>query len=393
MTGPDKRQAVVYFGNDWDAENRTSSHQIAMQLNLRCRLIYIECPGLRRPSSSSRDLRKIFAKIAKSFKGVRVAGDMSVYTLFQLPFHGSAIARKFNRRVVAWQVRRILRLLKTQAPILWFVVPHLSYLPDAFPQCFTVYYCVDKYAALPGVDAAAVAEMDLTMTMRAGAVFVASERLFEEKRELRPDCVFSPHGVAFEHFSRAATRTASPRPADLPPWPGPVVGFFGLLESWIDLELIAYMAERHPNWMILLIGHQAVNVDVLRQFTNVVMIGRKRFADLPEYGRYFDVAILPYRLTDQVIFSNPIKLREYLAMGKPVVSVRFPHAEAFASIVYLADGHAEFAAQVERALREDSADAVHRRMASVQSYTWAARAETALAHVDSQALQHVRRPS
>jgi glycosyltransferase involved in cell wall biosynthesis len=369
--------SILYFGNDWDAENRTSSHQMALRLNAKADLLYVECPGLRRPSGSARDLRKLLDKIRKTLAGPRIAGGMRVYTLFQMPFHGSALARYLNRALVGWQIRRLRRSLAHEQPILWFVVPHLPYLPRAFPDCFSAYYCVDKYAAIPGVDSHAVAAMDAELTRVADLVFVASEKVLTEKSRVRSDVQLSPHGVDFEHFSKAA-ELSSKRPADLPEWPGKVVGFFGLIEDWIDLDLLAHIAMRHPDWLIVLIGHEAVDVSRLRALPNVALLGKKPFAELPTYGRLFDVALLPYRPTEQVIHSNPIKLREYLAMGKPVVCKRFPHAEQFAHVVYLADDRDEFVAQIERAIVEDSPQAIRRRMDSVRTSTWEARAEAAL---------------
>jgi len=375
-------RAILYFGNDWDAENRTSSHQIALQLRKLTEIVYIECPGLRRPAATARDARKLINKLRKVFAGPRSANGLQVYTLLQLPFHGSAFMRWLNRRLVSWQVGRIRRHVSSRKPpVLWFVIPHVCYLPQLHADCPTVYYCIDKYAALPGVDPQAVAAMDAVLTTDADLLFVASEKLLEEKRRQRPDAIWSPHGVDFDLFSQAAGRRGGSRPEDLPSWPGPIVGFFGLLESWIDLQLLAYLAARRPDWLILLIGQERVDISPLRAHSNIQRIGRKPFAELARYGQFFDVGMLPYRLTEQVINSNPIKLREYLAMGKPVVSVRFPHAEGFGQLVYLADNYEDFLLAIERALREDSADLRRARMDSVRDTTWAARASASLQHV------------
>jgi glycosyltransferase involved in cell wall biosynthesis len=378
----DLGRAVLYFGNDWDAENRTSSHQIALQLRHWSELIYIECPGLRPPAAKGRDARKLIDKIRKACRGPRERDGMRIHTLLQLPFHGNALMRWINERIVKLQVDRIARNLRHKtAPVLWFAVPHISYLPRLLPDCASVYYCVDKFAALPGVDAVAVQRMDEVLTRAASLVFVASETLLSGKVRVRPDCILSPHGVDFELFSSAAAIGDTPRPADLPRWPGPVIGFFGSLESWIDLELVALLAQQRPQWLIVLIGHAAVDVSKLRRYPNVVLTGRKKFNQLPGYGRFFDVCMLPYLPTEQVINSNPIKLREYLAMGKPVVSVRFPHAEQFSELIYIAAGRDDFVVQTERALREDSAELRAQRMDSVRGSTWKARAHEAFERV------------
>jgi glycosyltransferase involved in cell wall biosynthesis len=220
--------------------------------------------------------------------------------------------------------------------------------------------------------------MDESLTRVADLVFVASETLLADKRPVRPDCILSPHGVDFDLFGASNLSDGAPRPRDLPEWQGPVIGFFGLLESWIDLDLLAHIAKHRPGWLIVLIGHEAVDVSRLRPFPNIVLTGKKKFRDLPAYGRRFDVCMLPYLPTEQVINSNPIKLREYLAMGKPVVSIRFPHAEQFRDLIYLSDGYNDFVAQTERALLEDSDELRARRVDAVRGTTWKARAQSAL---------------
>ena len=372
---PQADRSILYFGNDWDAENRTSSHQVALQLNALTELVYIECPGLRKPAATARDLRKLVNKVRKTLRGPRHQDGMQIHTLLQIPLHGSRVMRWINRRLVSWQVSRIrARLRRREPPILWFVIPHVYYLASLQRDCPSVYYCIDKYAALPGVDAAAVGAMDAALTRDATVMFVASEKLLEDKRAVRADVLLSPHGVDFTAFNTKPSGI----PADLPAWRGPVIGFFGLIESWIDLELLAYLARHRPAWLIVLVGHAAVDVGVLRDLPNVLLLGPRPFRALPAYGHRFDVCLLPYRLTEQVINSNPIKLREYLAMGKPTVSVRFPHAQGFADVIRLADDHADFLRQVELALGDGGDRARDARIAAVRDSTWAARARTAL---------------
>src|SRR5262249_1176012 len=145
--------------------------------------------------------------------------------------------------------------------------------------------------------------MDDSLTRCAEVVFVASEKQLEEKRSLRPDCVLSPHGVDFQHFNSVALRDGVSRPSDLPGWQGAIIGFFGLIEAWIDLGLIAKIGQRRPAWLIVLIGRQAVDVSAFLGPPTILMLGRKPFSELPSYGRFFDVGLLPYHCTAQVIHS------------------------------------------------------------------------------------------
>ena len=116
----------------------------------------------------------------------------------------------------------------------------------------------------------------------------------------------------------------------------PIIGFYGLIEAWIDLDLVAFLAEQRPDWTFLMIGRLATDPGRLRHLGNVVFAGPQPYAALPDWARAFDVAIIPYRLTRQVVNSAPLKLREYLATGKPIVSVSTPEIDRFAHCVRIA---------------------------------------------------------
>jgi glycosyltransferase involved in cell wall biosynthesis len=127
-----------------------------------------------------------------------------------------------------------------------------------------------------------------------------------------------------------------------------------------------------------MIGRLAVDSSVVKGLSNVVFTGPKPYRTLAQWARAFDVAIMPYKRTMQVLTSNPLKLREYLATGKPVVGVPIPETSRFGDCVRLADGPEEFRAAIEDALASDSAADVQRRMAAVAGMSWDARVEEVL---------------
>src|SRR5262249_20502471 len=142
-------------------------------------------------------------------------------------------------------------------PITWFVVPHSGHLCGRLGECLSVYYCIDDYAALPDVDAEAVEAMDDDLTRRADIVFVASETLLERKRSFNAATFHSPHGVDVAHFAEAS-RADRPVPEEIVKLAKPVAGFFGLIESWIDLDLVATLAKARPHVNFVMIGRVAI---------------------------------------------------------------------------------------------------------------------------------------
>jgi glycosyltransferase involved in cell wall biosynthesis len=158
----------------------------------------------------------------------------------------------------------------------------------------------------------------------------------------------------------------------------PVIGFFGLVAEWVDLELIAFMARARPGWSFLLVGHVAADTSALTGVGNVTLVGPQPYASLPGWAKSFDVALIPYRDVRQTRNANPLKLREYLAAGRPVVSTPNSDVERFRDWVKVAQSGPEFLAQVEAALSEDSAERARARRSAVASLTWTARAQSVL---------------
>ncbi len=377
-------QTILYFGNDWSAENRTSSHHVARWLASRYRVIYVECPGLRAPKGTGRDLRKVLAKVRLGLSGPRPQPEgPSVQTLLQVPLHRFPWVRRLNRVLMLWQLRRTLTQLGVRAPVTWFVLPHLAGIVGQLGDRLSVYYCIDDYASLPDVDAAAVRQMDEELTRRADLVFVASETLLETKRRLNPETHVSPHGVDFAHFARAQD-PALPVPDDIAALPRPVVGFFGLIERWIDLGLVHWLAEQRPHWTFLMIGRVAVPDAEVPRRPNLVYLGRRPYESLPAYGKAFSAALIPYHLTPQVLHANPIKLREYLAMGKPIVSVSTPEIDKFSAHVRIGRSREELLAHLDAAVEVGLTPSdVAAQTALASTMTWDANLRRVIERVES----------
>jgi glycosyltransferase involved in cell wall biosynthesis len=376
---------ILYFGNDWMAENRTSSHHVARWLAKRYNVIYVESPGLRAPKGTGRDMKKLLNKVALALRGPRAQPEgLSVQTLLQVPLHSFSIVRVVNRYLITATLKLLMRLQGIKKPITWFVVPHLASVAGALGEEMSVYYCIDDYASLPDVDPVAVRRMDDELTGKADLVFVASGTLLDGKRALNANTHVSPHGVDYDHFVKAQDPAVEP-PADIAHLPRPLIGFFGLIERWIELDLVAYLARQRPQWSFLMIGRVAVPDSDVPKLPNLHFIGRRPYDALPAYGKAFTAAIIPYHLTPQVINSNPIKLREYLAMGKPIVAVSIPEIDKFKDYVATARTKEEFLAALDGAVANGLTPEQARRQTELAStMTWDANLKRVMTMVEKQ---------
>lgn len=369
------KTSVVYFGNEWFAENRTSSHHIARRLSARANLLYVDSPGMRPPSGSKRDVGRIFRKLWQAARPPQwVEPGLWHCTVPQLPWARLPGVRKLNQWFGAWAVRRALRMAGMHDPVLWFHVPHPAFMMDAVPHRGVVYYCIDAYAAMPGVDVEYITHCDRALTERADLVFVAPPALVEGKKAINPSTVYSPHGVDVDLFAQAQ-HPDTVVPAAAAELTGPVIGYFGLIAPWTHVELLVAVAKARPHWTLLLIGFASADVSELQALPNVLMVGPQPYESLPAWAKAFDVAIMPYRLNQMVANNNPLKLREYLATGKPVVSAPTAEVQRFGDLVEVATEPDEFIAAIERALKDTGADRCAARMQAVSGMSWDARVE------------------
>ena len=279
----------------------------------------------------------------------------------QIPLHRFALVRWLNAYLVLWSIRWLMWRHRIRSPIAWFVVPHVASLIGRLHESLSVYYVTDDHASMPGTDRDSIRAMDEKLTREAGIVFVASDTLLDRKLALNPNTHYSPHGVDVEHFGRACD-PGGRVPDDVCQLPQPIIGFFGLVERWVDLGLVRYLAEERPTWSFLMIGRIGVPPEEVPCLPNLHFIGKRSYEDLPDYGRRFTAAILPFALTQEAWHANPLKLLEYLAMGKPVVSVAIPAAEKLGDVIEIAHSREEFLANDETVAAAADQAAVNRRL-------------------------------
>jgi hypothetical protein len=235
-----------------------------------------------------------------------------------------------------------------------------------------VYYCIDEWSHFTYIDGPRMAEMERQLCQRADAVFATAHTLWERRRPLNPETHLALHGVDYDHFA-AALAPETPVAEELAGEARPVIGFFGLIHEWIDLGLIAALAERLPDWTIALVGKSLVDTSVLARFPNVKLLGRKAYAALPSFCKAFSVGIIPFAVNELTRNVNPIKLREYLSAGLPVVSTPLPEVEVYAPACRIARTTDDFISACEEAVRTDTPQRRRERSEAMAGETWEAK--------------------
>ena len=209
---------------------------------------------------------------------------------------------------------------------------------------------------------------------RSDLVVVSSSRLLETKLPHNRNTRLLLHGVDVDHF-RSACSSDIAIPADCPALRHPVIGFFGLVADWVDLAVVRYLATARPEWDFLMIGEIRTDVSALRALPNVYLLGRRDYKSLPGYCKAFDVAILPFVVNELTLAANPLKLREYLAAGLPVVATPLPEVCKLASLVSTAHTPEDFLREIEASLANGKCGPDIATSRAMDGHSWDARIE------------------
>src|SRR5439155_14502295 len=173
------------------------------------------------------------------------------------------------------------------------------------------------------------------------------------------------HGVEVEHFAPERARLAG-IPADLARIKGPIVGFFGDIDdNTVDMRLVGRTARALPDVAFVFVGRFIANPEPIRGLPNVHFLGKKTYEEVPRYGAHFDVAIMPWQRNRWIQYCNPIKLKEYLALGLPVVSIIFPEVFHYQNVIYVACDEEKFVWGIREALAGRGVGNVESRRAQV----------------------------
>lgn len=364
---------IICFAKDW-SEDPTSNNHVMRELARVNRVLWLNSIATRTPVlSSSGDRGKVVRKLASLTRGPElVAENLWVHTPLVLPMPYSRRAALLNRWLLRRSIDQARRKLGMDSFQLW------SFLPTAAPylgqlgESMSVYYCVDEWSQTAGVDQTRIAELEQAICERANLVFTTSRELYERKRVWNAETHLAPHGVDHPHFAAALADDLA-RPEELAAIGGPILGFFGGVNERVDLDLLTHLAERRPDWTIVVIGKISVDVSRLRRLPNVRILGRRPYAALPAYCKAFSVGLIPYLLTPLTRSISPIKLREYLSAGLPVVATPLPDLAAWTEHCSIAATHPEYERAVDRALREDTIDRRRTRSQALRNETWERR--------------------
>jgi glycosyltransferase involved in cell wall biosynthesis len=341
---------IICIASNWFYDP-TSKHHVMRVLSRKNHVIWVNYHGSRRPRATWGDIRSAAGKLRQFIEGPRrVSDNMTVLTPMVIPGSTSPSIVRLNRKLLVRQIRSIIRSLPNAPVQLWSFAPDVDFLVGEFGEETVVYYCVDEFSAFAGYDREAILTCEKRLASGADLVVTTSQALLSAKRGLNRRTVLIPHGVDQSHFSSAMDGSVT-IPGDIAKLPRPILGFWGLIQEWVDADLIAHVAAARPDWSIVLIGEVRRELGALAHLSNVHALGRRPYSQLPAYAKGFDVGLIPFVISDLTRAVNPIKLREYLCAGLPVVSTSLPEVHDQPG-VWKGSDHATFLEACDRAVEE-----------------------------------------
>ncbi len=363
-------------------------HQIMSRLAARNKVLFVEPrPYLRGVWRDWREGRISWADFGTPLV-TQVRGNLWVYhPPAYAPISGRFPLNTLFRWLRETQMKNTMWRLGFRSPILWLYRPNMGDLVGRFGEKLVIYHIVDEYAAYEAEFTtiysesrrASVERSEHALLQAADLVIVTSASLLERKRAYNANMHWVPNGVDYEAFASESLRNAEP-PADLAGLPKPIIGYIGAVNEKLDYDLLRRVAETCASGSLILVGPVDLRLDFTGlhklELPNVHLLGAKPVSEVPRYVHACQVCLMPYKLNEWTAHINPLKLYEYLAAGKPVVSTAIPAVRGFSpGLIYIAENEQAFCQQVCEALAECDAALIRRRQEFASHNTWGDRVE------------------
>ena len=348
--------SFIVFSEDW-GEHASSCQHLFRRIAREHPVLWVNTVGMRTPTLTWTDVKKARLKVAKMLSGTKGGKSARAESLnlrvsqpTMLPFAFSAV-RKWNRRSVVTAVNRAAAVFGIVNPIVVCAVPNACDFVDALNAQRVVYYCVDDFTQWPGLDHQLVREMDRLMIDAADVLVATSTKLETRLSATGKPTYLLQHGVDLDLFGREAPAEH----AILNGIPRPRAGYFGLFNERNDMELIAALARRMPDFSFVFTGPVTADVQALKALPNIHFTGAVPYTELPEVIAGLDVLFIPYLVNDFTDSISPLKLKEYMATGRPVVTTPMAEALPYREHVQIARGADEWERDLRASLSTDVA--------------------------------------
>lgn len=378
---PNQPDILCFSSSDWDGI-WGSRQQVMLRFARRGhRILFVERPiglehWLRYPDFRQRKWRRWQEGVCEVEANLFIA---SLPVLVPGRYYSTAINR-MNQWLTLSVTKRFIKQVGINNPVLWLYNPHQGALIGQFQDRFSVYHCIDEWTAgTQGRKHHIIQTLERELLRKVDIVFANSPPLYAAKRQLNEATHRVPSGVDFEHFAPDTNRALHPQVAVIPT---PRIGYSGHINDRLDYTVLNHLAHSAPQWSFVFVGDTypwTMATPQLRQLAtlpNVHFLGKRPYTEMPAIVQGFDVCLMPYVADDRGHYRSPLKLYEYFAAGKAVVSTSHPEAEEYQDVLYQAETPETFFDCVRSALEESDLPQQQIRIELARQHSWDARVDT-----------------
>ncbi|MGF1762263.1 glycosyltransferase family 1 protein [Aliivibrio kagoshimensis] len=335
QTNNQNQRSMLVFGEDWGGLPSSTQHLISQLISHHdYHIDWVNSIGLRRPKITARDAKRLVRKVVAMFPSNRVkpikhqtdnSGPSNLIYPKTLPAPQSRPIRKLAAHLLSKQISNQTSI--DTETLIWTSLPTAIDTILALPSKGVIYYAGDDFAALTGVDHQTVIAREKLLLEKADLVIAASVAIYHllvQRCGCNKKIRLLPHGVNCKEFMTPASRAL-----DLPNDGQPIAGFYGSISSWLDQALLSEVMARLPNWHFVFIGNIETDITRLRRLPNFIWLGSKPHNQLACYSQHWTASLLPFIDNQQIRACNPLKLQEYILVGKPIISTPFPALQPY----------------------------------------------------------------
>jgi glycosyltransferase involved in cell wall biosynthesis len=375
-------KSIICFGGEdwWYHHPHSKNHLMRRFARAGNKVIFVNSISMGlAPMKSGELLPRVTRKLKSYAKLARTTDEgITVVSPAVVPFFGSRAATAANRQLLKTQIATLARRRGLSNPILWIAIPTAVEVIGQLNESLVIYHVSDKYDANTmdhATDPEFIRQLHERAVTAADLIFYSSRKLFSEATHGREKSFLLEQAVDFDHWSPISRDELSIAEA-VERIPHPRIGYFGAIEPWlIDQELIRMAARERPDWNWIFIGNKSRGLEI-EGLANVHFLPPVSYQDLPSFAAGFDVCVLPWNTeVPFTSYGSAIKVREYLASGKPVVISPLPEYESMSHVLRIGRSRADFLRLVDDALRESGSEKAEARQDAVRNGTWDARAE------------------
>ena len=365
----------IVFSDDWGVHPSSSQHIFKFLLPDH-KVAWLNTVGMRRPTLTRHDFGKAVSKLSAMFRrggrseAVAKAPAPLVLQPKMIPFNDIGAIRRWNFRSVRKSLLTLAAEPLLQDPVIVTTVPNACDYVDAIPNRRIVYYCVDDFSEWPGLDKDLVLDMERDLIAKSDVFIATSESLYERLAATGKPTFLLSHGVDLELFGSRADEEHD----SLLAIPKPRAGYFGLFDARSDQSLLLDVASRCPDISFVITGRVEVDISALQAMKNVFFTGPIDYERLPELVKGLDVLFIPYEVNKLTEALSPLKFKEYLATGKPVLSTPIQAAGEFRSFIAIESDAAAWEKAIRESLLATDGSSNANLMEWLESETWQGKA-------------------